>query len=404
MSMSTDVPAGFLQLSKDISIVGSVDDAGIQYLQKNFRSCLYLCPDTPADTGAPNGFNSHSASFGENARHIVVDPSAPQYKGSDTPSTYLTISSYRKLESAINSLPKPLVISCKSNRRAGAVFAAYNALQNGLSLEDVLKHSTDAGQTYVGSPGLKAWVDNAVSIVSGIRNRSQKIIFRQLFERETSTYTYLLADPVSKEAVLIDPVLETANRDFALVQEMGLKLKYMANTHVHADHITGTGALKQLTGDGSCLSAISAVSGAVADVKLTEYEPLTFGPFALYGLSTPGHTAGCFSYVLDDLSMVFTGDALLIRGCGRTDFQGGSATTLYRAVHQKLFSVLPDGCLVYPAHDYKGFSCSSILEERTLNPRLTKSEEEFVQIMDNLNLPYPKKIDQSVPANLLCGL
>uniref|UniRef100_A0A8C8SNU3 Persulfide dioxygenase ETHE1, mitochondrial n=1 Tax=Pelusios castaneus TaxID=367368 RepID=A0A8C8SNU3_9SAUR len=229
----------------------------------------------------------------------------------------------------------------------------------------------------------------------------QRMLFRQLFEPESCTYTYLLADLKTKEAVLIDPVLEMAKRDAELVRELGLHLVYAANTHCHADHITGTGLLKKLL--PGCCSVISKDSGALADILICEGDALEFGAFTLEARSTPGHTDGCLTYVLNDRTMAFTGDALLIRGCGRTDFQQGSPETLYHSVHEKIFT-LPGDCLIYPAHDYMGQMVSTVEEERTLNPRLTQSCETFVQLMNNLNLPYPKQIDVAIPANLKCGI
>ncbi|XP_075764581.1 DNA repair protein XRCC1 isoform X3 [Pelodiscus sinensis] len=225
--------------------------------------------------------------------------------------------------------------------------------------------------------------------------------FEELFEPESCTYTYLLADLKSKEAVLIDPVLETAKRDAGLVQELGLNLLFAANTHCHADHITGTGLLKKML--PGCRSVIAKDSGASADIHIQEGHALEFGAFALEARATPGHTDGCLTYVLNDRTMAFTGDTLLIRGCGRTDFQQGSPETLYRSVHEKIFT-LPGDCLIYPAHDYTGQTVSTVEEERTLNPRLTQSLETFVQLMNNLNLPKPQQIDFAVPANLKCGI
>uniref|UniRef100_UPI00358F184F persulfide dioxygenase ETHE1, mitochondrial n=1 Tax=Myxine glutinosa TaxID=7769 RepID=UPI00358F184F len=172
------------------------------------------------------------------------------------------------------------------------------------------------------------------------------------------------------------------------------------NTHCHADHVTGTAALKTLL--PKCLSVIGAASNARADKHLQEGDTISFGEFTLEVRSTPGHTDGCLTFVMSDQSMAFTGDALLIRGCGRTDFQQGSARRLYESVHEKILS-LPDGCLLYPAHDYTGQSVTTVLEEKTFNPRLTKTIDEFVEIMNNLNLPKPKQIDIAVPLNLKCG-
>ncbi|XP_058866846.1 persulfide dioxygenase ETHE1, mitochondrial-like isoform X2 [Acipenser ruthenus] len=224
---------------------------------------------------------------------------------------------------------------------------------------------------------------------------------KEMFEPISSTYTYLLADCETREAVLIDPVLEEVERDAKLVKELGLRLLYAANTHCHADHITGTGLLKKVV--PGCRSIISKDSGAKADITIQEGDRIKFGRFHLEARATPGHTDGCMTFVLNDHSLAFTGDALLIRGCGRTDFQQGSATTLYKSVHDKIFT-LPEWCIVYPAHDYKGMTMSTVDEERRLNPRLTKSMEEFVIIMSNLNLPKPTQIDTAVPANLVCGI
>ncbi|XP_002740125.1 persulfide dioxygenase ETHE1, mitochondrial-like [Saccoglossus kowalevskii] len=230
------------------------------------------------------------------------------------------------------------------------------------------------------------------------------LIFRQLFERNSSTYTYMLADDESKEAVLIDPVLETVDRDIQVIKELGLTLIYGVNTHAHADHVTGTGELKKKV--SSCRSVISRHSGASADVLTVEGDCIKFGKFALKVLSTPGHTDGCQTYVLDNNGkpvMAFTGDALLIRGCGRTDFQQGDAALLYDGVRGKILS-LPPTTLLYPGHDYTGRTVTTVDEELKYNRRLTKSKEEFIDIMKNLNLDPPKQIDRSVPANLKCGV
>ncbi|XP_029437511.1 persulfide dioxygenase ETHE1, mitochondrial-like [Rhinatrema bivittatum] len=223
----------------------------------------------------------------------------------------------------------------------------------------------------------------------------------QLFEQKSSTYSYLLADAETKEAVIIDPVLETVERDVRLIRELGLTLLYAANTHVHADHVTGSGRLKEKI--PGCRSVLSRESGGKADTYIQAGDTVKFGGMALEVRATPGHTSGCVTYVLSDHSMAFTGDALLIRGCGRTDFQQGNPEMLYRSVHEEILS-LPDECKLYPAHDYTGQTVTTVAEEKQFNPRLTKSLSEFCKIMKNLNLPYPKQIDRAVPANLLCGL
>jgi sulfur dioxygenase len=228
------------------------------------------------------------------------------------------------------------------------------------------------------------------------------LIFRQLFDPQSSTYTYLLGDSRSGEAVLIDPVFEQAHRDAALVGELGLRLSYTLETHVHADHVTGAWLLKQRLGSRIAIAARSSAEGA--DRPLAHGDRIVFGERFVEVRATPGHTDGCLTYVLDDRNMAFTGDALLIRGCGRTDFQGGSAGQLYRSVHDQIFS-LPAACLLYPGHDYRGSTVTSVAEESRFNPRLggALSESDFAGYMKNLNLAHPKKMDIAVPANLKCG-
>jgi glyoxylase-like metal-dependent hydrolase (beta-lactamase superfamily II)/rhodanese-related sulfurtransferase len=228
------------------------------------------------------------------------------------------------------------------------------------------------------------------------------LVFRQLFDPASSTYTYLLADGRSGAAVIIDPVFEQVRRDAALIEELGLHLDYSLETHVHADHVTGAWMLKRRTG---CRIALSATSGAEgADRYLVPDDIVAFGERNLQVRATPGHTVGCLTYVLDDRSMAFTGDCLLVRGSGRTDFQEGDPGAMYRSVRQQLFS-LPDSCLLYPAHDYRGLTVTSVGEERRFNPRLGGEigEADFTGYMRNLRLAHPKKMDVAVPANLKCG-
>jgi sulfur dioxygenase len=226
------------------------------------------------------------------------------------------------------------------------------------------------------------------------------LVFRQLFDPSSSTYTYLLAD--GGKAVIIDPVFEQVRRDAALITELGLTLLYSLETHVHADHVTGGWLFRQQTG---CQIAVSADSGAEgADRYLVPDDVIAFGARNLQVRKTPGHTSGCLTYVLDDRSMAFTGDCLMVRGSGRTDFQEGDAGAMYRSVHQQIFA-LPDDCLLYPAHDYRGLTVTSVREERRFNPRLggETGEADFAGYMKNLRLAHPKKIDVAVPANLKCG-
>mmetsp|Transcript_30493 Transcript_30493/g.50337 ORF Transcript_30493/g.50337 Transcript_30493/m.50337 type:complete len:255 (-) Transcript_30493:100-864(-) len=231
---------------------------------------------------------------------------------------------------------------------------------------------------------------------------TDKIGLKQLFDDDSSTFTYLLYDADTKDAILVDPVDLQVDRDLKEAESLGLNLVYGVNTHAHADHVTGTGLLKSQVG-AAFKSVISAASEAKADITIGQGDRIVFGNRYLKAKWTPGHTGGCMSYVADDESFVLTGDTLLIQGCGRTDFQCGSAETLYESVHTKLFT-LPDSCIVYPAHDYKGRTSSTIGKEKETNPRLSKPKPEFVEIMANLNLSYPKKIDIAVPANMRCGV
>jgi len=227
---------------------------------------------------------------------------------------------------------------------------------------------------------------------------------RQLASTEgSSTYTYILADQQSKEAIIIDPVVEHTERDLERVADLGCTLTLALNTHVHADHVTGSGRLKQAV--GGLRSCISKAAGASADILLDAEQTVSWagGRRTLKVLATPGHTNGCISFYDAEAGLVFTGDAMLIGGCGRTDFQQGDARVLYESNHTQLFA-LPPSTLVLPAHDYKGRSFSTIGSERATNPRLTKSKDEFVSIMVNLGLPYPKKMDIAVPANMVCGV
>jgi sulfur dioxygenase len=229
------------------------------------------------------------------------------------------------------------------------------------------------------------------------------VIFRQLYDLETSTYTYLLADEASREAVLIDSVLEQLERDLQLIRELDLTLICTLETHVHADHVTASGRLRERCGSRVAVGAEAGVENA--DVELGDGDEVCFGACALEARHTPGHTDGCMTYVCHAQRMAFTGDALLVRGCGRTDFQQGSAPALFRSVRERIFS-LPDDFLLYPGHDYRGRTVTTVAEEKRHNARLSldRSESDFVAIMAGLDLAYPKRIDVAVPANLASGL
>lgn len=230
------------------------------------------------------------------------------------------------------------------------------------------------------------------------------MIFRQLFDATSSTWSYLLADVVSREAVIIDPVREQLDRDLLVLRELDLKLVAILDTHVHADHVTAASLLREKTG---ALTAASFIGAPCVDRPLREDDEIALGHHRLVVIETPGHTDDSLSFYFsgapDMPAAVFTGDTLLVRGCGRTDFQNGDAGQLYDSVTKKLFT-LPDVTHVYPGHDYRGFTMSTIGEERVHNRRLAQRERnDFMALMAGLGLPRPKLIDEAVPANRACG-
>lgn len=226
------------------------------------------------------------------------------------------------------------------------------------------------------------------------------MLFRQLFDSQTSTYTYLIADPTTKIAVLVDPVLEQVERDRLILQELGLTLRYTLETHIHADHITGAAKLRATTGCLIIVPENPKVDGV--DRYIKDGEILQLGTVTIKAIATPGHTDSHTAYLVNN-DRVLTGDALLIRGCGRTDFQSGDAGTLYDSIITRLFT-LSDDTFVYPAHDYQGHTMSTIGEEKLYNLRFSGRERgSFIELMENLNLAAPQKIKEAVPANENCG-
>ncbi len=229
---------------------------------------------------------------------------------------------------------------------------------------------------------------------------NKDILFHQLFESQTSTYTYIIADQFTQEAAIIDPVLETVDRDIKLIEELGLKLKYALDTHIHADHITGAGELRHRLGLQTAVSSEAQVD--CVDIPLVDGQKLFLGDKEIRVIATPGHTNTCLTYSFAGL--IFTGDSLMIRSCGRTDFQQGSSEKLFHSVREKLFR-LSDETVIYPGHDYRGHTSSTIGAEKKYNARLNEkiSLDEFKKIMSELKLANPKKIHEAVPANLACG-
>ena len=229
------------------------------------------------------------------------------------------------------------------------------------------------------------------------------LIFKQLFERESCTYTYLIADSKTKEAAIIDAVDIMIERDIALLKELELDLKFIIETHIHADHITSACPLKKFYPEARIVMGMENVSAeACSDIMAGEGHILNIGKYEIIAIETPGHTLGCMSYLVEN--KVLTGDALFIRSTGRCDFQGGSAESLYESI-QKLYK-LPDSTEVYPAHDYNGLSVSTIGEEKKFNSMVRESDDQktFIDNVNNLDLSLPKKIKIAVPANQSCGL
>lgn len=224
---------------------------------------------------------------------------------------------------------------------------------------------------------------------------------RQLFDRDSCTYTYLLIDSGSKEAAIIDPVMETLDRDLQTIRELGLELLFSIETHAHADHITASGKIRQHTGAKLVYGINSGIQSI--DVAIADGQTLSVGQYEIVAIETPGHTNACTSFYAD--GNLFTGDALLIRGCGRTDFQGGDPGVLYDSIRQKLFSY-DDSTVIFPGHDYSGRTRTTVGEEKRWNPRLgaNRSREDFVDLMNNLNLDMPKRINEAVPANMNVGI
>ena len=235
----------------------------------------------------------------------------------------------------------------------------------------------------------------------GINMSKSSLQVRQLFDRDSCTFTYLLIDCETREAAIIDPVKEQLVRDLRLIEELGLELLYTVESHVHADHITSSGLIRQRTGAQVVFSFASEVKGI--DLTLHNGGAISVGDFTVNAITTPGHTLGCMSYYVD--GMLFTGDALFVRGCGRTDFQEGDAGMLYDSITQKLFAYSNE-TRIYPGHDYSGRQWSTIGEEKRWNPRIAEgiSREQFIETMMHLNLEVPKKINEAVPINSHCGM
>ena len=374
-------------LPGDVLVSGDMPLEVVEQLAEYCKGWLYVNPDSDPHF-MPEAIRSKDCA-------LKVVPFKP--------SKDLASSVVDELVTSISELPRPLMIQCTSANRAAIALLLWMADQSGYSQGSVETLAQDMALDTVRPEALQ-WLQSRLPSVGHphpLIRKSPEV--RQLFDAESSTFTYLLSCPDSSEAVLIDPVLEHKDRDLQLIKELGLALKYVINTHCHADHITSGSLIREALPEVKTI--ISKASGAKADEYIQHGDTISFGRLQLECRATPGHTDGCMTFVLKtkNASFAFTGDTLLIRGCGRTDFQQGDSRILYRNVQEQIFS-LPGETFICPGHDYKNRSVSTVEEERRFNPRLSKSVDEFVKIMENLNLPNPKKIDVAVPANMMCGV
>lgn len=388
--LGVEVPA----IPGDVGLCGKLSEEAARALAPRYKSWVYM-------NGTDDEGYLPTALTEAGVQHLEVR----QFPGPNPMPSDEQVAA--ALES-MDKLPRPIMLQCTSGNRAGALLLLWLAGKHGYSPEAARQLAGDADLKFWNRcekcGPMREWLLNRLPAPDAgtVLKPDPALIFSQLFDPVSSTYAYVLGCQETKEAVLLDPVLEHKDRDLGVLRDLGLTLRFVVNTHAHADHITSGGLIRQELPE--VRTVISKASGAAADWQVEPGETVPFGRLALEAIATPGHTDGCVTWLLRGAPhRIFTGDTLLIRGCGRTDFQQGSSEKLYDSVHTRLFS-LPGDTVVYPGHDYKGRNASTIDEEKRYNPRLTKSKEEFVKIMSELNLPYPNKIDAAVPANMRCGV
>jgi len=379
----------------DIALAGTLTKSRVSSIAFRYASWICLTDDA---------FSPHEAALNDAGIEVAVlaFPSFPTLPSQEQAAALL---------SAMETMPRPLMLQASTVLRAGIALLLHLAKSRTVPPELAAQFGEDVNHRFfadciLASP-MQQWILSNLpkEDILRIRKPIDGLVMRQLFDPDTSTFTYLLGCLKTREAILIDPVLEQKDRDLGILRDWGFRLLFGLNTHCHADHITGTGAIKKEL--PHVKSIISVRAGAKCDIPVDDGDTIVFGAFDLHCIATPGHTNGCVTFHLRERDgkpgMLFTGDALLIRGCGRTDFQHGDPGLLYDGLWNKLFA-LPDKTLVYPGHDYKGRFSSTVGEEKKFNHRLTKPRAEFIELMNNLNLPYPKKIDVAVPANVVCGI
>jgi len=380
----------------NISLCGSLPAEVVKALAPRYKGWLYLNPENHPD------FHKDAIKA---AGCDLVNIHLPGGYSGGTPTHEHAV----ELLKAMKTLPRPLMVQCTSGNRSGAALMLWLSKKLGRSVEAASLLAQDMELRFfhcsVCGP-VWDWLSQEIGdIPSSFRQQEDTgYTLEQYFDTQgSSTFTYLVGCNETGEALLIDPVLGMEDRDLTKIAERGLNLKYIVNTHCHADHVTASAAIKKKLPEVKTM--IAKDSGAEADIYLSDGDKIQIGKYALEALATPGHTSGCMSFHLvgpGDPLAVFTGDALLIRGCGRTDFQQGSAEQLYDSIHNKIFT-LPERTKVFPGHDYRGRNISTVREEKHFNPRLNKGKDEFIKIMANLNLPKPALIDTALPANLKDG-
>eukprot|EP00916_Digyalum_oweni_P015779 GHVL01025915.1.p1 GENE.GHVL01025915.1~~GHVL01025915.1.p1 ORF type:complete len:396 (+),score=92.35 GHVL01025915.1:31-1218(+) len=350
--------------------------------ENKIKSLLYLCT-SDEDQQIPSD---------------VCNENGVEFKHYPISNNNLNTVSASALEGLIGSMPKPILIQCKTGRRASAAACIYAASQG---YDEIYKTLN-----FIDKPDLVKWVRSYIYGKKINKNNS----FIQLFDSKSSTYTYIISCINTRECIIIDPVKNQIERDLNILSKYSLKPKYAINTHIHADHITGTGDLKRILGVPTVIGKLS--TKAKSDMYVGEGEKLYFGNSYITVIETPGHTSGCISLLLDDESKIFTGDCLLIGGCGRADFVGGDSNILYDSIN-KILKNVDSECYVYPGHNYEGILYSTIYEENVYNKRVRKfinmkseiiSEDEFVGIMNNLNITKPHGYEDIVKANFENGV
>ncbi|CAK9033159.1 Persulfide dioxygenase ETHE1 homolog [Durusdinium trenchii] len=390
-----DLPPALLgvetpQVPGDVSLAGTLSNCTIVELAKRYKAWLYLNPkglsshfvSGPRISNRAVGFPTEAIERA-GCRLLILDFFRPPVPPEQTS---------RMLE-AMSQLPRPLMVQCTTGTRSSALLILWLAKHAGHNLESALRVAEDMKclRRLMDSGWVREWLLPELNSTLELSEPSGYLL-EQFFEPVTFTNSYLVVCKATKEGVLIDPCLNRTDAYLMLLDEAGIHLKYVLNTHCHYEHmsITGSDAIRKLRGDVKLLS--SKESGAAADEFLVHGQLVHFGHYHLEVRATPGHTSGCLTYVLHGLDhpkVAFTGDALLVRGCGRTDFAQGDAGRLYDSVHAQIFTLDPD-THIYPCHEYNGRNNSTVGEEKAYNPRLTHCRDDFILLMDELELPKPK--------------